>query len=273
MTIINKTKVHIDYQYLPESWGCATVRLGKVCCYLYLQCLALFIWEMRMIRSIAFAVAVMFCSAGMAIGMAHAASEAERAAVTKVYEKYASGFNESDAEKMWAVVDSKCVFIDENGNREFVDTMLPKTKEFLSGIRNNNITYSINDVKNKNGKLIVYVNSEARFELHSKMLFVDDWEPKVRSTSVVDTWEKRGGSWKLVESRSLRPEDLREMDTASTGESSGKVKPVKFAKQSACVRKCTDALISCTTASREEDTAASAKCVGENASCMSGCRQ
>ena len=222
-----------------------------------------------MIRSLAFVIAIMVCSAGVS----HAASDGGNSALAKAYEKYAGGLNESDADKAWAVVDPDCVFIDENGRRETVEAVLPRTKDFLSNIRNNKFSYTINAVKSAKGKLIAYVNSEARFDLHSQMLFSDDWTPKVRSRSTVDTWEKKGGAWKLVESRSIRPEELHDMDTAATGDAPGTVSPVKFVKQNTCAKKCADALMSCSTDARESDEAATAKCVGENASCMSSCRQ
>ena len=204
-------------------------------------------------------------------GGAQAASEAEKAALTKVYEKYAVGFRAGSADQVWEVVDPKCAFIDENGRGEPAASMLSKSREFFSSIRNASVTYTINDIQSKNGKLVVYIDTEARFDLQTKLLFVESWSSKILSNSGIDTWRKKGGAWKLVESRLLRPEDLRDVSGPASGGSGGG-KPVKFIQQGQCAKKCADTLISCATGANEGDAVAGAKCVGQNVSCTSSCR-
>ena len=96
------------------------------------------------------------------------------------------------------MIDPQCVFIDENGRRESGEAMHSKSREFFSSIRNSSVTYTINDVQSKNGKLIVYIDTEARFDLQTKLLFVENWSSKILSNSGIDTWQKKGGAWKLI---------------------------------------------------------------------------
>jgi hypothetical protein len=222
-----------------------------------------------MIRLMALMAAVLLSFMVFWAGAAQAASEAENAALTNVYEKYAAGFRAGSVDRVWEVIDPQCVFIDESGRRESGEAMLSKSREFFSSIRNASVTYTINDVQSKNGKLMVFIDTEARFDLQTKLLFIENWSSKILYNQGVDTWQKKGGAWKLVESKTLRPEELRDANGAAPG---GGRKLVKFLQQGVCAKKCADTLIGCATGANEGNAAASAQCVAQNVSCIRSCK-
>jgi hypothetical protein len=188
----------------------------------------------KMVRSTALAAAVLLSFFVSWAGRAQAASEAEKVALTKAYEKYAVGFRAGNADRAWEAIDPQCVFIDESGGRESAGAMLSKSKEFFSTIRNTSISYTITDVQSKNGQLIVHVDTEARFDLKTGLFFFEKWSPKILNASGIETWQKKGAVWKLVESRSLRPEDVRDANGAAP---TGGGKLVKFIQQGGTPKK------------------------------------
>jgi uncharacterized protein YukE len=205
---------------------------------------------------------------------ARAASEADIAAVKKIYEQAAKAFIAGDLKKMMEVIDPKFVHYDEKGKRVSYAEIKAQAKDFHSKIRKRSLTYTINNIQSKNGKLLVQIDEEAHFEIVSTLFLVENWTAYIMKTSSIEIWEKRGDSWKLTENRRLKPEDMQRADGLtldSLGGQGGAVgKAVKYIQLGACLKQCADALMDCAT--ELKDAGANVMCITRQASCAKGCR-
>jgi hypothetical protein len=106
-----------------------------------------------------------------------------------------------DLKQMLGFYDSTYVFIDERGNRVAFAKFRKQLEEWFPRARNISQSTRVQDVKLEAGRMVVYVKSEMHDELQDQRL---GWAPQIVKVSGEDTWERKGGQWKLVLSKVLR---------------------------------------------------------------------
>lgn len=184
---------------------------------------------------------------------------------TKLYALQAGNFASGDPEKIWKVIDPNCAFIDENGGRLSAEEFRPKSQQFLSSIRNARIKYKIYNVALNEDKLIVHAQSELHFESPSQFLFSQDWTYYIKTDMILQTWQKKGKIWQIVETKKLRPELLRRVEQSS-GQAPTPERAISITKLSVCVKQCSDKVMQCPAETNRS-------CPAEYRACIANCKQ
>lgn len=195
-------------------------------------------------------------------------ADEDRFTALKLYDQHASHYATGEYSKLWNAIDPTCVFIDEKGKRQTVKELRPLSQQFFSSIRNARVKYKIHNYMVSGDTMVTHVESEMRFDLKSQLLFLEEWSPHIKTEIALDIWKKKANGWKIVETRTLRPETLR------TGTKALKRPPAEKAvayPTNACNRTCAETVVNCSGV--PVDTVAPKRnCATEYNACMAGCR-
>jgi ketosteroid isomerase-like protein len=123
---------------------------------------------------------------------------APNATAQKLYDQADQATNSQDLNKMLSFYDSTYVFIDQRGHRVGFAESRKQLEQWLSRTRNINSSTKIQDVKLQADRMVVSLQGELHDELHDERL---GWVPQIVKVSGEDTWERKGGQWKLVLSK------------------------------------------------------------------------
>lgn len=182
------------------------------------------------------AIALSAATPGSAPAPSSTSESEERAASSKLYEGTANHFASGAYSKIWNNFDSNGVVIDEHGKRQPFDDLRPASQQFFSSIRNARLKTKIHNIALNGDRLVVHSETELYFDLHKQGLFENQWVSRVKNDVTLDTWRKKGGLWRLVESRVLSPEKLREAQ--GTPKRVPGEKSVVYLAVSACAKNC-----------------------------------
>jgi hypothetical protein len=169
---------------------------------------------------------IMASIAVVALLSAGAAQAESAGAVKKLYAQHAQGLAERNIDKMWEIVDPECAFPDEKGQNRTAAEMRRSTQEFFSQTRNATMKHKLKETRNAAGKMVVRVEVEIQYERNTGNVFQEEWTPQVLSEVLVDTWAKKGKSWKIVESKTVSM-DTQKKDSPTASSAAPKPKKAK----------------------------------------------
>lgn len=166
--------------------------------------------------------------AAVALFSASGAQAESAGSIKKLYTQHAQAFASRDIDKMWEIIDPECVFPDDKGQNRTPSEMRQSTQEFLSQNRNATMTHKLKETRNVGGKMVVRVEVDIQFERNTGNLFQEEWTAQNLSEVLVDTWAKKGKTWKIVELKTVSM-DLQKKDTPTA--SSSAPQPKKNSKK------------------------------------------
>jgi len=126
---------------------------------------------------------------------------AQNVTAQKLYDQMDQSVARHDLNQMLSFYDSTYVFINERGKRVGFAESRKQLEQWFPRARNINSSTRIENVKLEAGRMVVYVKGEMHYELHDQNL---GWVPQIVKVSGEDTWESKGGQWKLVLAKLLR---------------------------------------------------------------------
>jgi len=145
-------------------------------------------------------LSVSACS-GQAPNVTAQNAQAPNATAQKLYDQVDQSTDSHDLKQMLGFYDSTYVYIDERGKRVAFAELRRGLEQWLSRARNINSSTRVQDVKLQADRMVVYFKGELHQELHDQNL---GWVPQTVKVSGEDTWERKGGQWKLVLSKASR---------------------------------------------------------------------
>lgn len=119
----------------------------------------------------------------------------------KLYDQLDQSWINRDANQLTSLADpASFVSIDEHGNRHTFADARKDYQEFFGKLRNVHANSAIKDAQIQGSRLVVYVTTENHFEFQGPK----GWGSEIRTWSGEESWEQKGGQWKLVQSKTLK---------------------------------------------------------------------
>jgi hypothetical protein len=129
-------------------------------------------------------------------------AQAPNVVAEKLYDQLDQAFANHDLNQLLAFLDpSTLVAIDVRGKRSAFGEYRKQMEQWFAQARNINANTVVKDVQLEDGRMVVYLKSETRFEFHDQR---QGWVPQISTSSAEETWERKGGQWKVVLSKTLR---------------------------------------------------------------------
>ena len=123
-----------------------------------------------------------------------------RVLAQKLYDQLDQANAKHDLNQVLGFYDSSYVSTDQRGKREAYAEWRRGMEQAFPLFRHVNPKTTVKDVQLEAGRMVVYTKSEWHFELYDQR---NGWGPEIFIGKDEDTWEKKGGQWKLVRETSL----------------------------------------------------------------------
>lgn len=120
----------------------------------------------------------------------------------KLYDQIDQTWANHDAKQLLALLDPSFTVVDEKGNHKGFAEYSKMANDLFANEKFKNFSSktTIKDVNMQAGHMVVYYSQDLHYQLQS----TSGWEPVLTSSSQEDTWQKTGGSWKLVSNHVIR---------------------------------------------------------------------
>jgi len=128
-------------------------------------------------------------------------AQTPRVIAQKLYDQLDQSYANHDLNRVLGFYDSSFVDTDAQGKRVAFAVWQRQEEQIFPLFRNINPNTTVESVQLEAGRMVVYVKSEWHFEFHDQR---DGWVPKIFNGTAEDTWERKGGQWKLVRGHTLR---------------------------------------------------------------------
>ena len=121
----------------------------------------------------------------------------------KLYDRYDQSWGNHDLNQVLSFHDPSFTAVDAKGKRVgFADYRKQVTDTFGNPkLRNFNKKTTIKDVQLQAGRMVTYNQVELRLQYQDQNA---GWEPIIITSSLEETWQRKGSEWKLVASHVFR---------------------------------------------------------------------
>jgi hypothetical protein len=150
-----------------------------------------------------FRTTMMICvlATTLAVSVNSCYAQAPRVIAQKLYDQLDQALANHDLNRELGFYDSSYVETDVQGKHMAFAEWRRQEEQYFPLFRNINPSTTVEDVQLEAGRMVVYVKSEWHFEYHDQRY---GWVPKIFNGTAEDTWERKGGQWKLVQTHNLR---------------------------------------------------------------------
>lgn len=121
----------------------------------------------------------------------------------KLYDQLDQAIANNDLSRLLGFYDSSFISSDQRGNRLAYAEWRRKIEKALPLFRRIDPRTTAEDVQVEGNRMVVYYKSEWSFEFHDQRY---GWIPEISKETGEDTWERKGGQWKLVRETVFRVE-------------------------------------------------------------------
>ncbi len=207
------------------------------------------------VRAILLAASVMLA----ALGASASAFAAGASTLKPLYAKGYAALSRGDFDTYMTYIDGNADFVDEKGQHLDAAQYMMALMMSMPTWRNYKATFTLSDERAEAGRITAKV--ETRIEVEA--LRVGGWA-RVDATNVSeDVWEKKGGAWKLVSSRTLHSTtSVQEPPKSSGGAGDSLATPYIQ-----CMNRCIDMTLRCPANSPDGG------CDAQAEACGADCRQ
>lgn len=119
----------------------------------------------------------------------------------KLYDQLDQAWNDRDVNRLFGFFDQATVWTDTHGTRTTFAQQGRGFRQTFANMQNVHVRTIVKDARVQGGRLVVYSNGERRYQFHDPK---SGWLPIIGTFSAEDTWELKGGQWKLASIKELR---------------------------------------------------------------------
>jgi hypothetical protein len=126
-------------------------------------------------------------------------AQAPRVVAQRLEDQVDQSYANHDLNQVLGFFDSSYVLTDERGKRQTFVEFRKELEKTFSRVRKMNSGTVVDDVQSEAGRMVVHWKGEMRYEANYEADNVHyGWVPMISKESGEDTWERKGGQWKLV---------------------------------------------------------------------------
>jgi len=130
-------------------------------------------------------------------------AQAAKAVAQKLCDQLNQSIANKDLSGQLGFYDSSFIKTDQRGKRTGFAEFRKQTEQALPNFRRIHPSTTVENVRLEGDRMVVTYKDEWYFEFHEQR---DGWVPEIYKGSGEDTWERKGGQWKMVASTTFRAE-------------------------------------------------------------------
>jgi hypothetical protein len=130
-------------------------------------------------------------------------AQAPRVIAQKLYDQLGQANANQNLNQVLGFYDSSYVSTDVQGKRAGFAELRKEKEQGFAVFRHMNPSTIVEAAQLGAGRMVVYYKTETHYEFNDQR-YCRCWAPQIYTATGEDTWERKGGEWKLVQSKVFR---------------------------------------------------------------------